>query len=934
MTSEKWRTAWEIYRRVQELPASERGVFLDSVSTDAEVLQEVVLLLDEPEDLPPEPDFQENIAVMGSSLSRYAVLAHLGHGSMGEIYSARDLQLGRTVALKFLAPGAIRSGAAERLIREAKTLSSLNHPNIVTVYEVIRSESSLAIVMELIEGAPLRLLCGAPLATDQLIPLGQQIARALAAAHAHDIVHRDIKPENILVRSDGYVKVVDFGLAWQAAADEPKDGFPVGTLRYMSPEQAQGESLTPASDIFSFGLVLYELATGQHPFASGSSLETAYAIATQMATPPSAVNPLVPQQLGSLIQNMLGHDPAARPSAQDVARALNALQTRPASKPSAARGKWIAAALLALVAGSVFIWRHSRATERQPAFYQVTTLLPENRATAVAISPDGRWTAYANVDGIFVRAMLNGETKALRAPGDFTIDRLVWFADGTKLVASGFSTETHVPSVWTISATGAEPRLVRTPGRQASPSPDGTRIAFVNEDRPEIWVVGANGEEPRKILDGAAGDTFPVVFWSANGRCLAFGRRHYSAKGDRPNRSLQRYYEQSYESMALDTGKVVVRAPDIWIDSAAVLPDGRMLFLKWDSPGSDAPQQLWQVNTDLTTGAFVGVPRIIAIPEGQLSPVLAEPPTIHDLSATADGRLAMVLKTSDQRAVFVGDFDPSPPRISHIRRLTLDERTSYPHAWTSDSRAVIFESNRNGSFDLFQQQIERRTAETIVATPLTEMLPQLSPDGRFVLYDARSPQSGSEGDKLMRVPVGGGTPQEVPIGGGLDEFRCPLRAGSRCVLRTTVRREYHIYYDLDPVTGKGRELARIKWIPGILGDWDVSPDGKYVAFPHHDSHEARIRVVALEPRPHDSREREVELKGLTNIRGLVWSADPDAWFVSVDTTVGNRLLYVRLDGRFQSLGDIQGWAVPSPDGRRVAFLDRILAANAWMIDRR
>jgi eukaryotic-like serine/threonine-protein kinase len=115
---------------------------------------------------------------------------------------------------------------------------------------------------------------------------------------------------------------------------------------------------------------------------------------------------------------------------------------------------------------------------------------------------------------------------------------------------------------------------------------------------------------------------------------------------------------------------------------------------------------------------------------------------------------------------------------------------------------------------------------------------------------------------------------------------------------------------------------------------EMPPDGKYVAFPHHDSHEARIRVVALEPRPHDSREREVELKGLTNIRGLVWSADPYAWFVSVDTTVGNRLLYVRLDGRFQSLGDIQGWAVPSPDGRRVAFLDRILAANAWMIDRR
>jgi eukaryotic-like serine/threonine-protein kinase len=121
---------------------------------------------------------------------------------------------------------------------------------------------------------------------------------------------------------------------------------------------------------------------------------------------------------------------------------------------------------------------------------------------------------------------------------------------------------------------------------------------------------------------------------------------------------------------------------------------------------------------------------------------------------------------------------------------------------------------------------------------------------------------------------------------------------------------------------------------GILGDWDVSPDGKYVALPNHDPREARIRVVALEPGPNESRERELELPGVTNIRGLVWSADANAWFVSVDTSVGNRLLYVYLDGRYQLLGDIQGWAVPSPEGRRVAFLDHIVATNAWIIDRR
>ncbi|MDQ6705284.1 MAG: hypothetical protein M3Z85_04880, partial [Acidobacteriota bacterium] len=219
------------------------------------------------------------------------------------------------------------------------------------------------------------------------------------------------------------------------------------------------------------------------------------------------------------------------------------------------------------------------------------------------------------------------------------------------------------------------------------------------------------------------------------------------------------------------------------------------------------------------------------------------------------------------------------------------------------------------------------------ATPLTEILPQLGPDGRWVLYLARIAGGRHLDAKLMRVPVEGGTPEEVPIGGPLDEFRCALDGGKRCVLRTTAHGDSYAFHDLDPIRGKGRELARTKWIPGILGDWDISPDGTQIAIPNHDSREARIRVVDLEPRPKRASEREIVLVGLTDLRGLVWAADGHGWFVSVDTTVGNRLLYVWPDGRFQSLGDIPGWAVPSPDGRRVAFLNRIVASNAWILER-
>lgn len=944
MVATDWDQIFEIFHAARAKSGQEREVLLDSACGENTVFRKAVEELLKHDEVETRflatPLFSR---ITGQSVSthihpgqrfgRYLTVELIGRGGIGEVWSAEDTDLDRRVALKFLSNEALAGLDPHQINREAKAASALNHPGIVTIHEVVQSDSTFAIVMELVEGVPLREVCGKPTSTSDMLAIGAHIAEALAAAHAGGTIHGDIKPENILLRRDQYVKLVDFGLARKLTTESIASGIPaLGTLRYLSPEQARGEALTPATDVFSFGLVLYELATGQHAFPALSPLDTTEAILKKEPLPPSAIKPSLPAPLDWLVLAMLSKDPAARPTAAEVAARLAELEAREKSSPRStapATWKWgLVAAVLLAVLLSVWRWTLTRHSGDNPTLRQITTLVPENRATAAAISPDGKRAAYANQDGVFIRAMGNGATIALRAPMDLTVDRLSWFPDGTKLVASGFSTTTYIPSVWIISATGAPPRLIRTMARQGSPSPDGAHVAFTNKDRSAIWVVGVNGEKPRKLLGATGGDSFPLVFWSANGHWLAFERRHYSAKLDRPNRSLDRYYKQSYESLALDTGKVVVSVPDIWIGSAAVLPNGRMLFLKWNAPGSDDSQQLWEVKTDVTTGAFVGSPRRIMDPVGQ-SDI-----QIFGMSATRDGKLVMVIREFDESAVFVGDFALFPPRITGVHRLTLDERTNYPHAWTRDSRAVIFESNRNGTFDLFKQYIDRRMPQEIVATPLTEMLPQLSPDGRFVLYEARAYQIVPGPHKLMRVPVEGGTPQEVPTGGPLDEFRCALQSRGRCVLRTTFGREYYVYYQLDPVTGRGRELARTKWIPGILGDWDVSPDGKYVALPNHDSHDARIRVLALESGSNDLREREVVLTGLTNIRGVVWSANGCGWFVSVDTTVGHRLLYVYRDGHFTSLGDIQGWAVPSPDGRRVAFLDRVIASNAWLIDRR
>jgi eukaryotic-like serine/threonine-protein kinase len=670
--------------------------------------------------------------------------------------------------------------------------------------------------------------------------------------------------------------------------------------------------------------VLYELLAGRHPFAAASLLDTAQGILESQAPPLSSANPEVPASLNSLVQRMLAKNPAERPTTDDVARAPDNPKESEGGflRKIPAAVKWAVAALVLLIAGFAG-WRLKQVwnVNKPPSLEQVTTLVPENRATAAAISPDGKLAAYANVDGIFLRTMQNGQTRTLLAPSDYLVDHLAWYADGSKLLASGFSPATNIPSIWVVSITNASPVLLRTRARAAIPSPDGTQVAFVTQDWSEIWLVRSNGEQPREVVHGNPRDKFPILFWSSDGRRLGFQRAYFNKER----------YEYQYESKDLATGKDVVLARNLLINSASALPDGRILFLRWDNDDFTSAHELWELKTDLATGALQGEPRKLAnLPVNDTTHMLG-------LSVTANGQQAMALVRSAQNSVFVGDFDQSPPRITNIRRLTLDDQTNYPHAWTVDSRSVIFESNRNGNFDLFKQDIDRRTPETIIATPNTEMLPQLAPDGRFVLYAVRHPEKeqpwhynpGSY--TLMRVPIEGGTPQTVPIGGLLDEFRCALGAGKRCVLRTTVPGESRTYYDLDDIRGKGPELARIKWSVEVLGDWDISPDGSQIAIPIHDSGDARIRVVSLDTNPSEPREHDVTLAGVTDLRGLVWAADGQGWFVSMDTTIGKRLLYVYLDGRFHSLGDIEGWAVPSPDGRRVAFLNTIVATNAWLI---
>jgi tetratricopeptide (TPR) repeat protein/predicted Ser/Thr protein kinase len=277
----------------------------------------------------------------GRTIGHYEVIEKLGQGGMGAVYRARDLRLDRFVALKTLPPEMTSDqGRRRRFIQEARAASALNHPNIITIYEIAEWEGADFIAMEFIEGSTLRALTETRGDLGPRLALMRQVAEAISVAHEAGIVHRDIKPDNVMVRPDGYVKVLDFGLARLSRAEGQSDtatqpGIVLGTVRYMSPEQARGDAAATASDVFSLGILFYELATGAHPFYSGPGAATAFAILSQPATPPARLNPEIQPAFESLVLRMLAKEAVLRPSAADVRAELEQLTRSAAGAPSA-----------------------------------------------------------------------------------------------------------------------------------------------------------------------------------------------------------------------------------------------------------------------------------------------------------------------------------------------------------------------------------------------------------------------------------------------------------------------------------------------------------------------------------------------------------------------------------------------------------------------
>ena len=471
---------------------------------------------------------------------------------------------------------------------------------------------------------------------------------------------------------------------------------------------------------------------------------------------------------------------------------------------------------------------------------------------------------------------------------------------------------------------GSNPVLLRANARDPEPNQENSSIAYTNAARSEIWLSGLSGEEPRRIVV-AEGYRLKPLFWSQDASHLAFARSAFAAETDPNSEGLGTHSAphaqgpSEFQSVDVATRQLERNMSHLELVSAASAGGARVLFLAIDRIHPQNGNALWEMQTDARTARVTGTPRRIPV----------EMDWLRDISVSADGTRAVATRLTALPAVHVAAYSPNPPALSNLRRLTLDASSNFPHSWTADSKAVIFESNRRGNNDLFLQQTDSRVAQNIMAAPADNFHANLTPDGRWVLF--MQTKTIMPNAALMRVPIEGGTPEQVLATGVIDEFRCALPGGKRCVARKTEAQKFYVFYELDPFGGVGRELARTAWLPNFYGAWALSPQGTEVAIPNHDTKSAKIRLLALDATD-NKRESELSIGGLTNMAGLNWTADGKGWFVAVTTTVGRGLVHVDRAGHVTPLLEGAGYAIPSPDGKRVALMIPSISANVWSIE--